>query len=86
MDFNVAKKVIDDLFLGNLKTDYIDINKNLGYVIEFIGGEPFLEVDLIDKIIDYYFIKAIELNLYKILINTRFSLCSNGTLYFTDEV
>lgn len=86
MDFNVAKKVIDDLFLGNLKTDYIDINKNLGYVIEFIGGEPFLEVDLIDKIIDYYFIKAIELNLYKILINTRFSLCSNGTLYFTPKV
>ena len=48
MSFETAKKFIDKFLTGELKTQYIDIDKNIGLIIEFIGGEPFLEVDLID--------------------------------------
>lgn len=47
MSFDIAKKAID----------YILDNENLfneeSVVWDFIGGEPFLEITLIDKICDY---------------------------------
>lgn len=47
MTFETAKKAIDYI-LGNRQ-----IFDEESVVWEFIGGEPFMEIDLIDKICDY---------------------------------
>ena len=56
MPFEVAKKLIDALLDSkeNSINKYIKTNETIGVVLDFIGGEPFLEVDLIDQIIDYF--------------------------------
>ena len=55
MDFETAKKIVD-YFVNNkdtlFTTDYV--------VLDFIGGEPLLEIELIDKIVDYF-----RLSVYK---------------------
>lgn len=49
MTFETAKKAIDQLLNANDNIkDYINSWEIPGVVIEFIGGEPFLEIDLID--------------------------------------
>lgn len=52
-------------------------------IIDFIGGESFLEVDLMDRICEYsiHYLKSV----YPDII-IRFGTCSNGTLYFTEKV
>ena len=74
MSFKIAKEAID----------YILTNEKLflehSVIFDFIGGEPFLEIDLIDKICDY-----IKLSLYEkehIWFNSyRFNFSTNGLMY-----
>lgn len=86
MPLEVAKKFID-LLLNNdeMIRSYVDINKKRAVVLDFIGGEPFLEVELIDQIIDY-FITQVILRKHHWQYNYRISISSNGTLYFTPKV
>lgn len=51
MNLEIAKKFIDYIFSNK-------INTQDAVIIEFIGGEPFIEVELIDKITDYFKLKA----------------------------
>lgn len=77
MNFEVAKKFIDYLISDKLsKSDCI--------IIEFIGGEPLLEIDLIDKISDYFKLKSF-LNGHKWYWNYRINICTNGVNY-NDEM
>ena len=79
MDWSVAKKAID----------YILSNEHQfreGSVIwDFIGGEPLLEIDLIDKICDY-----IKLELYKKnhhwFDSYRFNFTTNGINYHSEKI
>lgn len=79
MSFETAKKAID----------YILDNKDLfienSVIFDFIGGEPFLEIDLIDKICDY-----IKMQLYKRdhpwFNSYRFSFSTNGINYQESKV
>lgn len=50
-----AKKFID-LLLDNSETTkkYIDTKDGVGVIMEFIGGEPFLQTQLIEDIVDYF--------------------------------
>lgn len=86
MKFEYAKKLIDMLLAGDEKlSGYIDIKSSPAIVLEFIGGEPFLEVELIEQICDYFVNTAIEMchpwaTMYAI------SICSNGVLYFDNKV
>jgi uncharacterized protein len=79
MSFETARKSIDFLLGDNsvVSEDYI--------VLDFIGGEPFLETDLIDKICDYFKVRAFELN-HPCFNNYRFSLSTNGLLYNNEKV
>ena len=86
MSFETAKKAIDCLFSDNDKIkNYYDNTKLTSIVLEFIGGEPLLEVELIDKIMEYFLSQAY---LYKSVLGYRYmiSLCSNGVLYYKREV
>ena len=52
MSFDTAKKYIDLLLSGEKGfSDYINPKISPAIILEFIGGEPFLEVELIDKIV-----------------------------------
>lgn len=63
MPFDVAKKFID-LLLDNDERiqSYVDTYSKRAIVLDFIGGEPLLEVGLIDQIIDYFVEQAILKN------------------------
>ena len=86
MPFEIAKKLIDELLHNdNLIENYVKSKNSLGIILEFIGGEPLLEVDLIDQIIDYFIEQCIILH-HPWVDKFRVSICSNGVLYFTPKV
>ena len=86
MSFDTAKKMIDLLLTGEKGMgDYINPIRSPGLIIDFIGGEPLLEVGLIDRICSYTIGRMIELN-HPWLMKTMFSICSNGVCYFEPEV
>ena len=82
MPFEIAKQFIDKL-LNDDETfqEYIQSQTTTGCVLEFIGGEPFLEIKLIDQIIDYFMEQTIILN-HPWATKFRVSLSSNGTCYY----
>lgn len=86
MPFEIAKNFIDLILLNesDLK-NYIDFTEFGGLVIEFIGGEPFLQVELIDNILSY-FVAQMEILQHKWLKNFVICITSNGTLYFNANV
>lgn len=83
MPFDIAKRFID-LLLSD-KNPYINTSNTSGMVVEFIGGEPLLEVELIDEITTYLYNQMIQIN-HPWLMKTRLSICSNGQLYFDETV
>lgn len=86
MSFETAKKFIDKLLHNNdLIDNYVKSKNSLGIILEFIGGEPLLEIELIDQIIDYFIEQCIILH-HPWVDKFRVSMCSNGILYFTPKV
>lgn len=74
MTFEIAKKAIDYLL------DNPQMFDAEGVLWDFIGGEPLLEIDLIDQIMDYIKIKTYKLE-HKWAKNYRINIGTNGTLY-----
>lgn len=86
MSFDVAKRFIDMLIENNENTrKYIDSYNTTGLIMEFIGGEPFLEVELIDQITDY-FIEQLIIHNHPWQYHYRLSISSNGLNYFDPKV
>lgn len=86
MKLGDAKKLIDMLLDGDDRVkDYINPIISPAIIIEFIGGEPFLQAKLIEQICDYFVDSAIE-RCHPWATKYMFSICSNGTLYFNDDV
>ena len=86
MSFDVAKRFVDLLLSGDKGfKDYVNIEFSPAIVLDFIGGEPFLEVDLIDQVCDYFMDRAIELH-HPWAKNFMISICSNGVAYFEPKV
>lgn len=79
MSLDVAKAGID-YFLKER-----DIFYEKSVILDFIGGEPFLEIDLIDKLSDYFKLKLYELN-HPWFENYRFSFSTNGIMYDDERV
>jgi radical SAM peptide maturase (CXXX-repeat target family) len=86
MSFETAKRFID-ILLNSTKDDneYINSENCQGIIIEFIGGEPFLEIELIDKITDY-FVSQMIIKGHQWATRHMISICSNGVLYFDPKV
>ena len=86
MSFETAKKFIDLLLSGEKGMDkYINPDISPAVVIEFIGGEPFLAIDLMDEIMDYWMDRTTEL-MHPWADKYMISICSNGVAYFEPEV
>ncbi len=79
MTFDTAKRAIDYI-LSNQK----DFNDD-SVIWDFIGGEPFLEIDLIDKICDYIKLSMYELN-HPWFNSYRISFSTNGINYDSAKV
>lgn len=79
MTFQVAKDAID-FFLDHqelFNSDYVNL--------DFIGGEPLLEIDLIDKITDYFKLETYRRN-SNWFGKYRISMSTNGLLYAEPKV
>lgn len=83
MSFDTAKKFIDNLLAD--KYGYINRYNSPAIIIEFIGGEPLLEITLTRKIYEYFLDQCYELN-HPWFTMHRISICSNGMQYFDKEV
>lgn len=79
LSWETAKAAIDYLFSNEI--DYPEKN----VIFDFIGGEPFLEIDLIDKICDYIKTEMFRLN-HHWFNSYRFSFSTNGINYHTENV
>lgn len=81
MSFDTAKKFVDLLLSGKKGFgSYIDKEESPGIILEFIGGEPLLEIDLIDRIVDYFREQTLLLG-HPWADNFMLSICSNGVAY-----
>jgi radical SAM peptide maturase (CXXX-repeat target family) len=86
MSFEVAKKFFDMIIEATPEdNEYINPENSPGLIMEFIGGEPFLEIELIDKICDYAIGRMLELQ-HPWANRFMISICSNGVLYFDPKV
>ena len=83
MTFDIAKKFVDDLLHD--KYDYINQHNSPAIILEFIGGEPLLEIDLTRQIYEYFLEQCYELN-HPWFTMHRISICSNGLQYFNPNV
>jgi radical SAM peptide maturase (CXXX-repeat target family) len=83
MSFDVAKKCIDDMLSG--RYEYINQHNSPALIMEFIGGEPLLEINLTRRIYEYFLDESYRLN-HPWFRHHRVSICSNGLLYFDRDV
>lgn len=79
-----GKKFIDDLLTGKYN-NYCDYDNCQGIVLEFIGGEPFMAIDQVSELTDYFIQRMVEMH-HKWLNRYKISVCSNGVLYFDPKV
>ena len=79
MTWEVAQKAID--YILDCESEF----REQSVIWDFIGGEPFLEIDLIDKICDY-----LKTEMYRRghhwFDSYRFSFSTNGINYHTEKV
>ena len=83
MSFDTAKQFIDKLL--NDEYGYINRYNSPAIIIEFIGGEPLLQIHLTRKIYEYFLDRCYELN-HPWFTMHRVSICSNGLQYFEPAV
>jgi uncharacterized protein len=79
MGFDIAKKAVD--YILSDKTQ----SAEKSVIFDFIGGEPFLEIELIDQICDYIKTKLFETD-HPWFSSYRFSFSTNGILYDSEKV
>jgi uncharacterized protein len=79
MDFDIAKKSIDYMLSNQA------LFPEKAVIWDFIGGEPLLEIELIDRICDYIKTRTYETD-HPWFNNYRFNFTTNGILYGSDRV
>jgi uncharacterized protein len=79
MSFDMAKQAVDYI-LSNRQ----EFNED-GVIWDFIGGEPFLEIDLIDRLSDYIKQQMFLLD-HPWFNKYRFNFSTNGVLYHLPKV
>lgn len=79
MSFETAKQAVDCILSHRNEFPESSV------VWDFIGGEPFLEIDLIDKLCDYIKLQLYQLN-HHWFNSYRFSFSTNGINYDSGKV
>lgn len=81
MPFHIAKSAIDYILDRENEKQF----SYQSVIWDFIGGEPFLEIDLIDQICDYIKSELFRRN-HHWFDSYRFSFSTNGINYHTEKV
>lgn len=79
MTWSVAKDTVDYIL------DHTELFNEDTVIWDFIGGEPFLEIDLIEQICDYITVELFRRN-HPWFNSYRFSFATNGINYDTEKV
>jgi len=79
LSFDTAKAAVDYVLTHRKIFDKESV------IWEFIGGEPLLEVELMDRICDYIKVQMCELN-HPWYYEYRFSMATNGLFYSDSQV
>ncbi len=79
MSWEIAKQAIDYIL------EHEEDMREESVIWDFIGGEPFMEIDLIDKICDYVKTEMFRRN-HHWFNSYRFNFSTNGINYHTDKV
>jgi sulfatase maturation enzyme AslB (radical SAM superfamily) len=87
MTVDTAKNICDLLFelYDKNEPNAVINHETTGIILEFIGGEPFMNVPVIEQAFDYFLNKCYALN-HPWLTACRISISSNGLLYFEPDV
>lgn len=85
MSIETGRKIVDYLLDLYEQGDSDFINRNTrAVVLDFIGGEPLLEAELIEHICDYWFSECYRRSI-PLAPFTRISFATNGKLWFSPE-
>lgn len=86
MSKETAKRGIDLLFEMYDRNDHPFINhKTQSIVLDFIGGEPLMNIEVIDYVCTYFMEECLKRN-HPWIDKWRASMISNGALYFNPKV
>lgn len=85
MTKQIGRDAVDFLFDQERIAGYFTEEKCQAIILDFIGGEPLIEIDLINDIVEYFKLKAFELR-HPWAYNYMISISSNGILFNNDEV
>lgn len=85
MTKEIGKDGVDFLFDQERLAGYFTKEKSQAIILDFIGGEPLLEIELIDYIVEYFKLKAFEQR-HPWAWNYMISISSNGVLFNTAAV
>lgn len=83
MSLEIGKQCVDSLLSGEY--EYLNKSFSHGIILEFIGGDPLMEIELIQDIYEYFLQETYRLD-HPWFRYHRLSLCSNGELYFNELV
>lgn len=86
MTQEIAKQIIDLLFqMYNNTNEKIVINQNtIGLILDFIGGEPLMNLSIIDYVCSYFLDTCLKLD-HTWVNKWRANITSNGALYFKND-
>ena len=81
----MATEIVDFILNEDLVNGYYTVEKSPCVILDFIGGEPLLNIDAIEAFMEYFVFRASQLN-HPWAINYCISMSSNGSLYHTEKV
>ena len=85
MTKETAKQAVDFILDKKLINGYYDPDTSPSVILDFIGGEPLLNIDIIDYIVEYFKFKTFEMN-HPWSENYFINITTNGTLYNNKNV
>lgn len=85
MSHDLIKPTVNFILDDSMLNGYVDSVLSPCVILDFIGGEPLLDIDLIDEFLEYFKYRALELN-HPWAYNYMVSISSNGSLFNTPKV
>jgi len=79
MSYDTGVQFIDLIFNEMNNNPLLNDTNTRAVILEFIGGEPLLEIELIDRLVEYYKFKA-SITIPSLAINYMVSISTNGIL------
>jgi len=88
MSLETGKKIVDlifQMYYDNKETGFINQKTTKGIILDFIGGEPLMNIDVIDGICSYFEERCIKEH-HPWALTWKASIISNGAYYFNPKV